>query len=1034
MKSMMRRTTIREIWASFGRYMAILAIIALGVGFFAGLKATKPTMYEIVNAYVKNQVLFDYRLICTLGFEEEDVEIFAQAEDVRAAEGSIFTDVICLFEDDSADRVVTINSITQNVNVLDLRVGRMPQAANECVVDSEMFGEEVIGGTIEISQDNSEDTLELMTYDSYTIVGIVASPTYMNFERGSSSIGNGVVSCFAYIPLEGFTADYYSEIYVKMDSDMPIYSQEYKDYIKTHEDAMEALAAQCTDRREAAVIEEAQVELDDAQKELDRESGEAWAELTDAKEQLDTAVIELEEARALLEEQEAEVIDGIAQLEDGIEQIKDGIRKLEDGIAQAQDGLIQVQGGIAQYDVYLEPYETMMAAGVHFDLLSEEELQRFMMLVQGRDALSQQETQLTETITSLTAQKEELEDQQEALEASLAEAQEGLLQVEEGYAELIEAQAQLDLNMAEYEEGLEEYEMQTADAQSQIDEAREELTELADASYYMLGRDTNVGYVCFESDSNIVEEVAAVFPIFFFLVAALVCMTTMNRMVEEQRTQIGILKALGYSKAAIMGKYLIYSGSAALIGCVGGFFAGTYVFPKVIWIAYGMLYSVGGNAYVFDPVMAILALIASMTCSMGTTWLSCRIELAGVAAELIRPKAPRSGKKILLERVTFLWKRMKFLHKVTVRNLFRYKKRFFMMVIGISGCTGLLIAALGLRDSIVDVVNEQYGHIHTYDIGVAFKDTPDEEMRALFEEETADSLEQYFYYHSEAVDILHENRTKSITLMIPKDQEQLSDFMQLFKQNGQAISYPGVGEAVISRKFAERMNIHTGDTVRFRDSDFEEMTVTITGICENYIGDYLYVSAQTYQAQMTEDPNYKNVWCKVKDDAISHEVGTKLMDIDQIASVSITEDMVVRVNAMMSSLNYIIILVAGCAAALAFIVLYNLTNINITERIREIATIKVLGFYSGETASYVFRENIVLTAVGALVGILLGDWLHEFIMNAINVDGFAFQDKITLISYISAVVLTFVFAMAVNGVMYFKLQKIDMAESLKSIE
>ena len=357
-----------------------------------------------------------------------------------------------------------------------------------------------------------------------------------------------------------------------------------------------------------------------------------------------------------------------------------------------------------------------------------------------------------------------------------------------------------------------------------------------------------------------------------------------------------------------------------------------------------------------------------------------------------------------------------------------------MMVIGISGSAALVITGLGLRDSIVDVVAEQYGRIHMYDIGISLKEEQDSEEREAFLTLTADFMENYLYYMTESADLVTEEGTRSITVIVPENEDIVTEFLGLYDAAGERITYPHGDEAVLSRKAAERLSLQEGDRVLVRDGDMTEWTVTIAGICDNYVSDYLYLSKDVYIEQLGEMPEYRGIYCHVREDSDVHEAGAWIAEDENVASVNITADMKERVEAMIANLDYIIVLVIGCAAALAFIVLYNLTNINITERIREIATIKVLGFYPGETAAYVFRENMVLTAIGALVGVPLGIWLHGFVMHSIDIDGVSFQDRIAPISYLFSIVLTFLFALIVNGFMYFKLQKIDMAESLKSIE
>lgn len=1016
MKSMMRRTTRREITGSFGRYIAIMAITALGVGLFAGLKVTKPTMVQIADAYVTKHQLYDYRLISTFGLEEQDVDAFSSLPYVRAAEGAVFADVIYYMGEDDASRVASVHSMTQELNTLELRAGRMPEAADECVVDDHVFSEDVIGEVFYVAEDNSEDTLELLTFREYTIVGLVSSPAYLNFERGNTSVGNGVVSCFAYMPVEGFCFDYYSELYVKLDSDLEIHSDAYQEEADAHQDEIEGLLIAANDRRYDSVVSDARKEIDEAQETLDDEAAKAEEELADAFEELTKAQQEIDDNRKLLEEQEQELKDAETALTQGLADIDDGIRQLEEAIEEVNNGLAQ-----------LRELEQMQGGGQ----LSAEELAAMQAGMQELQAQIQEVTQTLETLqTNLAA----LRAQRSVLAEQLVQVQEGFYEISDAYVTLHEAQAELDDGWTEYEDGRSEYESKIAEGQQEIDDAINELEELEKPSYYLLTRNENIGYVSFDNDSSIVAGMANVFPVFFFLVAALVCITTMNRMVEEQRTQIGVLKALGYSKAAIMGKYMVYSGSAAMIGCISGFLIGSYVFPNVIWTVYGIMYSVGGSGYLIDVPLACISVVVALICSIGTTWLSCRMELGSVAAELIRPKTPKAGKRIFLEYIPFVWKRMKFLHKVSARNIFRYKKRFFMMVLGVGGCTALLLTGLGIKDSIADVVTEQYDRIQTYDMAVSFRNAPTDAQRVEFAEDTQGMLESGIYYMQTSVDISFNRITKSIDLVVPEDAGQITDVLRLFDEKGEAIAYPGVGEAVISSKCAQKLGLQIGDTVTIRDGDMRELHVKVSGICTNYVYNYVYLCAETYSGQLGREPEYKSMWCNIAEGQDVHEVGARIMSEENTASTNISEDMKQRFTSMMSSLNYIVLLVTFCAAALAFIVLYNLTNINITERIREIATIKVLGFYPMETAAYVFRENLVLTGMGAVVGIPIGIWLHRFVMDKIDIDIVNFQVRILPRSYVFGIVLTFVFAMLVNGVMYLKLQRINMAESLKSIE
>lgn len=979
MKSMMKKTTLREIRQSFGRWFAIFAIVALGVGFFTGLKVTKQAMLATEYKYLKEQNMFDVRLLSTLGFTEEDVTEIGKAEGVVKAAGGYELDVLCSNGEEN-EYVLKAHSLTEGINTPVLKNGRMPEKADECVIDSGfMSGEEVLGTKIKISENNLKDTKDLLKYQEYEVVGVVESPYYMNFERGTTSIGNGRVSGYFYLLEDTFDADYYTQILVKSDIDEKCYSQEYNDALDEQEEILDSTVNERVQLRFEDIKEEALEEIEDAEKELEDKKQEAEAEFSKAWQ-------ELEDARI--------------QLEDGEQQISDGEEKLK-----------TAQKELASQKSQLEAQEQTLVeaqAQCPYEFLPEyQQIQQGLAQVEaGKQQIASVERTLKNNLSELESKKEELE--------------EGRTEYEDG--------------LKEYEDSKTEYEKEIADAEAEIADARQEVEDLEEPDYYVLGRNTNIGYACFESDSDIVDGIANVFPIFFFLVAALVCMTTMNRMVEEQRTQIGVLKALGYGSGKIMSKYLFYSGSAACTGGILGFFAGSIIFPTVIWTAYGMMYKMPGIVLVFDSRYAILSLAVALVCSMGTTYLTCKYELEENAASLIRPKAAKSGKRILLERIPFLWKRLKFLHKVSIRNLFRYKKRFFMMVVGISGCTALLATGFGIRDSILHVADEQYEEIQTFDVGVTFKESCVGEQKENFLENGEGNIENAVFVMETTMDLEVDGTVKSVNLVSMDETQEIEKCLSLHTVKGENIAYPKAGEAVITNKLSERYDLSVGSTITLRDEDMNTIQMKVSGICENFVYNYVYISNTTYKEQTKREAEINTAYVNILQNKEVHEVAAKISDMDNVTAVNVNQDVQERFSNMMFSLNYVVILVVISAGLLAFIVLYNLTNINITERIREIATIKVLGFYPGETASYVFRENVILTAIGALVGLVLGKLLHAFVMANIDIDMVSFDVKILPLSYLFSFLLTLVFAGVVNGVMYFKLEKINMAESLKSVE
>lgn len=1194
MSNGMIKTTIREIKGSLGRYMAILAIVMLGVGLFMGLKATTPAMIVTENDYLAEQDFFDFRLLSTVGFDEEAVSEVAALNEIADVEGAISIDALCAFGEGN-ESVYKMHTVPDKINRVVLTAGRMPESADECVLDAALYGEDVIGSRITVTDSNEEDTLEMFRERTFTAVGIVRSPYYINFERGTTSIGDGKITAFLYVPKEAFDCDYLTEIYATTKLKYKVYTDEYEDYIDGLQGKMEDTAHELTVDRYERVIAEAQEKIADAQTELDDKKAEARIELDDAwqkildgeqdladgeqeiadaekkiadgeqeiadgeqelidgeqeiadgereiaekepelldaeeevsfhewevfangqelliaRDKLEQGKRELEEKANLLHEQEMQVLGKEAELKEqeaqlraqlealpgqkaaleqkeaeitsGLEQleqwyayalsqapdeesknavtaeyeqqkasltaaqtqvlamkaeIEKGISQLQGGISQIQAGLVQIQAGKGEFEEGRRQiaeareeiaFQEKLLMEAEAELMSAEE-----QVAQARSELEDGKAKLAQAKLDLEEGRAELEQGKIDLAQAKRDVADAKVELEDGKAELEEGKAELADARIEYADAEKEFEEEVADAQQKIDDARDELAKIEEPDDYVLTRDTNIGYACYESDSSIVAAIANVFPVFFFLVAALICMTTMNRMVEEQRTQIGVLKALGYSNAAIMGKYLYYAGSAATVGAVLGCAVGTWLFPCVIWMGYGIMYSMGDIQYYFDIPMALLSLAAALLCSMGAAYFSCRHELQGVPAALIRPKSPKSGKRIFLERIPLIWGRLKFLHKVSIRNIVRYKKRFFMMILGISGCTALLLTGFGVKDSVTNVADMQYDEVQIYDIGVTFSERVQEADREELSQRAGDLLAQTAYHYEESVELDFGGKIKSIYLEVPEDEAEMGDFLNLHTSEGEQISYPGAGEAVLTEKTARNMGIKVGDQVVFHDNDRNSFTVRIAGLCENFVYNYIYISKETYIGQRGAVPEYKGAYTVVRDGVDVHEAAAVLSDMDNVLAVFVTADMRQRIVTMMDSMDYIVFLIIACAGCLAFIVLYNLTNINITERIREIATIKVLGFYARETADYVFRENLLLTGMGAVVGLGLGKWLHSFVMYNINIDMISFKTTIAPVSYVWSFLLTFVFAMLVNGVMYFKLEKINMAESLKSIE
>ena len=909
MGSAVRKNALREIRGTFGRFFAIMAIIALGVGFFTGVRIVTPAMVNTVNEFLDENQFYDYRLLSSIGWEEEDVEDFKSRPEVRYAEGSYTLDILTA---GSREYVLRAHSLTDNINGIRLKEGRLPQNENECVIENGKFK---IGGTITLSEDNSDSVKNALKSDKFIIVGSADSSMYINFERGTTSVGNGEISAFVYLPKEAFDLDVYTEVYVRFAQDLEIYSDEYETFMEGRDKQWEDYCRERADMRYDELYSEAEDKLSDGRAELEKNRA-------DGQEKLDKAKSDLDSGKAQLDEQ-------LAQLE----QIKD----------IAPD---QYSAGMEQYNAAYADYEK---------------------------------------------------------------------------------------GLADYESSKADFDKQIADAEAELKKGENDLSSLKKPDIYVLDRNTNIGYACFESDSEIVAQVARVFPIFFILVAALVCMTIMSRMVEEQRTQIGVFKALGYSEGTVMGKFIFYAGLAAIIGCVLGYSLGTYIFPKIIWKTYTLMYIQLPIGYLFDKQLALIALAVSLICSVGVTWFSCRVELSETAASLMRPKAPKAGKRVLLEYVTPVWKRLKFLQKVSIRNIFRYKKRLFMMILGIGGCTALLVTGFGLKDSIAGFAETQYSEIQVADASANLRNVGDvlpEELTNVLNENTED----YTLLYTGAWDLLYGKKVKSVTVNAADSFDNMEKYFELHTVKGEKLIPPAEGEAIVSHSIAERYGIKKGSMMKLRDENMRELNVKVTGVFENHVYNVVFLGRETMEKQLGESVPVNYAFLNFKEGADTYKTTATLSKNGNITAVMVFADLKERLSKMMSSLDYIVLIVIVCAAGLAFIVLYSLTNINITERVREIATIKVLGFFRHETSSYVLRENLALTAFGTVVGLGVGILLHAFVMAQIRVDLVDFSVRILPKSFLFSTLLTFLFNFIVDLFMVLKLERINMAESLKSIE
>mgnify|MGYP000481200180 FL=1 len=678
----------------------------------------------------------------------------------------------------------------------------------------------------------------------------------------------------------------------------------------------------------------------------------------------------------------------------------------------------------------------------------EELLSAGRQITDGKSQIAAARSQLDSTKSQITDGKAQilsawalLNEKEDTLNASKAQLASGEQELADGRSEYEQAAKEAEEQITDGQEKITDGEKQLTDARQKIADAKAEIKKIENPKWYVQTReDALTEYQGYGDNADRMRSIGKVFPVLFFLVAALISLTTMTRMVEEQRVQIGTMKALGYGKAAIAGKYIGYALIATLGGSIFGVLAGEKILPFIIIYAYMILYK--HLPAILVPYHMSYALQASgiaVACTLIATIASCYKELAAEPAELMRPAAPKQGKRILLERIGIIWKHLNFTWKSTVRNLIRYKKRFFMTIFGIGGCMALMVVGFGLKDCIYEIVSLQYEKVQFYDAATYMSDDISEENRQQLHDyldQNAD-IKETIEARMQKTDVKSASGKKTLYLMVPSDNEKIEDFLSFHSRTNKDEVYSlKKDEVILTEKMASLLNVKVGDELTIEDEDRGDQTVTVGAICENYMSHYLYLSPEKYEELYGVPAEYNTIIYSVKDgkDDQIEKIGTKLLSMDGVLNVSYTSSIEGRLDDMLRSLNLVIVVLIVSAGMLAFVVLYNLNNINITERQRELATLKVLGFYDGEVASYVYRENILLTIIGSVVGMVLGNLLHRYIILTVEVEEAMFGRQIHWQSYLYSFLFTVAFSLFVNWVMFYKLKKIDMVESLKSVE
>ena len=1100
----------RTIKGSLARFLAIAGIVALGCGFFAGLKMASPDMQEAAHAFYANQHLYDLRVISTLGLSEKDVSALASVEGVETVMPSRTVDVMAtLTSSQSTARVSSFRPGELNQPIV--VEGRLPQGPYECVMsaDPKKRADISLGQQIELPDTSNGVHLK---GGSYTVVGFVNAPTYpyvSNF--GTTSLGNGIVQQFVYVTEDAFANDDpYTEVYVTVQG-----ATRYKSGSSAYQSAVDSVAERITQMNPSLAAlrlqelkDDAQTQVDEARQKLEQSRQEAADKLGDAQKKLDDAEAQISAQQQKLDDgqkqydtgrqqltasrysAEQQFAQAEAQITASEAQIAQGTAELSAGEAQYQAGLAAFNAGQATFAQQKSAFEAgrdaflagLAAQGITASTLedAQQQLSALGLPTSQADALLATQAQISaaeaelasqqqalaaarEELDQRTAQLHEAESQvaqarQDLAEARLATADQlsaaqdklaaSLSRLNAGQTALQNAEAQTNEGRQSLEDQRAEVEKQLADGQAKIDEAQKKIDELKEPDVYVLDRTKEIGIAAYQADSERINDIANVFPLMFFLVAALVSLTSMTRMVSEERTLIGVHKALGYSTVQIATKYLLYALSASLLGAVIGIACLSQVLPGVIVSAYGSIYTIpnGGAPYPIQLDSALLSGLSGIGITLLSTMAAVLSSLKEEPSSLMLPKAPKAGSKILLERVEPLWSRLSFSWKVTIRNLVRYKRRLIMTLVGIAGCTALLLVAFGLRDSISDIIDNQWPAISHYDYIVGMtSDVSEEEADQINAE-----LNQVGATNIRRItreNVLLESSTQKAgsltrtTIMTSNSLQDLTGLATLRNRlSGQAIEL-GEDSVVITEKLAKRLGVGVGDTVQVYAQDRignvsgEPRTLTVTGVAENYVGSYLYLGPSAWHSLGIQDQAADGWYATLPEDWATRDAfGEKLINQTGVATVDDVNEAIRTYRESLAVVNRVVAILIVAAALLAFIVLYNLTNINIEERIREIASLKVLGFTRHEVDAYVFREIALLAVFGALFGLVLGTYLEGFVVQTAEIDLVMFGRAIHAPSYWFAFGLTLVFSLLVYVAMRPKLKNIDMVESLKSVE
>ena len=1038
-----KKSITREILSSKARFASILVIILLGVAFYSGIKSSGPDMNKAVNELYKNQNLMDSKIVSTLGLSDKDLDLLKNNDKILDFYPTHTIDANL----ENINSVVRFMEYDKNNNINKFIVvdGRLPLNSGEIALDEQALKNNKnlkVGDTYTI--ESYKDTMKYFKKKTFKIVGFVKSPMYMEKEsRGTTTVGKGSIDYFAVVNKDDISMDAYTEIYVRFKNveGLDAYSDEYKETMEINNKYLESLYS---DRK----IDRVKEIKSTAQEELDK----IYAEIEENENKLLSAKKEIESGKEKLKK-------GKNQYEQGLKSYGEEIKSGELSISNGKQELVKAQEALDKQKENLNiGKEKLKEAKTLLDNTKQE------LLAQGIDPdqdigdiedstgdilplinqYQQDKKQYEEQLESLNYGETQLQEGQKQLENAKLEIAKGEKELEnekiKGKLELDKAKNQLEVSQQNLDAGevkIKENTKKILDAKEKIKKEQDKIDSI-EGKYYFFNRTDNIGYSGLKDSINSLDSIASVFPLFFFLIAVLICLTTMTRMVEENRGEIGTLKALGYNNLEISRKFVIYASLASIIGSAIGILIGCNILPQIINTSYRSLYNLPSLIIYYYPSYVIQSIVISILCTVGAALYVLRVELKSTPSNLMRAKAPKIGKKILLERITPLWKRLNFNQKVTFRNIFRYKQRMIMTVFGIAGCMAMLVTGYGLQDSNNGMLQKQFNKLWKYEAMVIFNDNSSDKEKKEYNK-TLKNLKGYednLSIHQETVLFGKKDINKqSATLYVPKDIDKINNFIILNDRKSEKeykISDNGV---IITEKLARLLGVSVGDIITLNNEENNPYKVKVDNICENYFAHYIYMSPSYYEKTFDKNPKYNmellNFNSKKMD---KEEISDKIMNCDNVINITLMSDIKKSTEESSANLDVIMLVIIIASGCLAFVVLYNLNNVNVSERIRELSTIKVLGFYDNEVTMYILRENIILTLLGILVGSFLGKLLHSFILYTSETDNMMMYPNISVKGYLLSALITIFFSMIVMIMMHIKLKKVDMIDALKSNE